>query len=318
MVPKLITLEEHFISKGISGAIDQYNTWSYSVSSKLSSIGDERLKDMESGGVNLQVISHAPYCATIDECRIGNNELAKACEENTKRFSAFAMLPMLEPANASAELERCVKRLGFVGALINNHTDGTFYDDERYWPVFEKAVELDVPVYIHPSFPSQTMSDHYKGNYPDQVAFMLSIASWGWHSECGHHILRLFAAGLFDRYPKLKIIIGHDGEMLPFMLDRTLPLSKFWGERQRDLRTVWQQNIWVTTSAMFSLAPFACLLRVSSVDKIMYSVDYPFVPNENGLAFVKELEQSGLVTEAELQMICHGNAEKLLNVKAVG
>jgi hypothetical protein len=154
---------------------------------------------------------------------------------------------MLEPAEAPVELERCIKQLGFVGALVNNHTNGTFYDDEKCWPVFEKAVELDVPIYIHPSFPSQTMADHYKGNYSDQVAFMLSIASWGWHSECGLHILRLFAAGLFDKYPKLKIIIGHDGEMLPFMLDRTLPLSTFWGERQRDLRTVWEQSIWVTT-----------------------------------------------------------------------
>ena len=317
MVPKLITLEEHFISSSIDGALDSYNKWSYPVSSKLKSLGDDRIKDMDAGKINLQVISHAPYCATIDECRIGNDELAKACKDESKRFAAFAMLPMLEPGEASVELERCIKQLGFVGALVNNHTDGTFYDDEKYWPVFEKAVELDVPIYIHPSFPSQTMADHYKGNYPDQVAFMLSIASWGWHSECGLHILRLFAAGLFDKYPKLKIIIGHDGEMLPFMLDRTLPLSKFWGERQRDLRTVWEDNIWVTTSAMFSLAPFACLLRVSKVDKIMYSVDYPFVPNENGLAFVKELEKSGLVNEQELELICHGNAEKLLNVKAV-
>ena len=316
MVPKLITLEEHFISSNISGAVDAYNTWSYPVSSKLKDVGDERIKDMDSGQVSLQVISHAPYCATIDECRTGNDELSSTCKQETKRFAAFGMLPMLEPTEASVELERCIKQLGFVGALINNHTDGTFYDDEKYWPVFEKAVELDVPIYIHPSFPSQTMADHYKGNYSDQTAFMLSIASWGWHSECGLHILRLFAAGLFDRYPKLKLIIGHDGEMLPFMLDRTMPLSKFWGERQRDLRTAWNENIWVTTSAMFSLAPFACLLRVSKVDKIMYSIDYPFVPNENGLAFVKELEQSGLVSNEELEMICRGNAEKLLGVRA--
>ena len=314
MVPKLVTLEEHFISSGIQGALDSYDKWSYPVSSKLKDLGDGRTQDMDAGSVDLQVISHAPYCALIEECRTGNDELAKACS-TSKRYAGFAMLPMLEPTEASAELERCIKKLGFVGALINNHTDGTFYDDDKYWPVFEKAVELDVPIYIHPSFPSQTMADHYKGNYSDQVAYMLSIASWGWHSECGHHILRLFAAGLFDKYPKLKIIIGHDGEMLPFMLDRTLPLSKFWGERQRDLQEVWQQNVWVTTSAMFSLAPFACLLRVSKVPKIMYSVDYPFVPNENGLAFIHELEKSGLVNEKELEMICHGNAEQLLKIK---
>lgn len=244
-VPKLITLEEHFIANDIPTALKQYDEWSYPVSGKLKSLGDERLKDMDSGGVSLQVISHAPYCATSDECRKGNDELALSCRNNSRRYAGFAMLPMLEPVAAATELERCVKDLGFVGALINNHTDGTFYDDSKFWPVFEKAVELNVPIYIHPSFPSQTMAEHYKGNYSDQVAFMLSIASWGWHSECGLHILRLFAAGLFDRFPKLKIIIGHDGEMLPFMLDRTLPLSKFWGERQRDLKTVWNENIWV-------------------------------------------------------------------------
>lgn len=282
---------------------------------KLQSFDSLRLKDMDAGSIALQVISHAPFYADAQNCRIGNDELAQACKDNPRSFAGFAMLPMMEPEAAAAELERAVKELGFVGALINNHTDGTFYDDEKYWTVFEKAVELDVPIYLHPSFPSQMMADHYKGNYSDQVAYMLSIASWGWHSETGLHILRLFAAGLFDRLPKLKIIIGHDGEMLPFMLDRTFPLSKVWGDRERDLRMVWNENIYVTTSAMFSLAPFSCLLRVSSADNILYSVDYPFVPNENGLAFVKELQESGLVSPEDLEKICHGNAEKLLKLK---
>ena len=151
--------------------------------------------------------------ANADDCRRGNDELAQACKENDKRFAGLAMLSMLEPDAAAMELERAVKELGFLGALINNHEDGTFYDDQKYWVVFDKAVELDVPIYIHPSFPSQAMAEHYKGNYSDQVAFMMSIASWGWHAEVGHHILRLFAAGLFDKYPSLKLIIGHDGEM---------------------------------------------------------------------------------------------------------
>ena len=314
MVPPLITLEEHFIASTITGSKERYAGWPLTVAPKLQSLGDERIKDMDNGKVNLQVISHAPAIANAEDCQRGNDELAKACKDNSKRFAGFAMLPMREPAAAAAELERAVKELGFVGALINNHEDGTFYDDEKYWPVFEKAVELDVPIYIHPSFPSQRMIEHYAGNHSDQVTSMLSTTCWGWHSEVGLHILRLFAAGLFDRLPKLKIIIGHDGEMLPFMLDRTLPLSKLWGERKRDLKQVWEESIWVTTSAMFTLAPFACLLRVSPVEKIMYSVDYPFVSNEQGLKFVEELQGSGLASERELEMICHGNAEKLLGV----
>lgn len=237
-VPKLITLEEHFLSSRINGATDRYSGWHVPILSKLHSLGEERRKDMDAGSINLQVISHAPMVANAEDCQRGNDELAQACKENPGRFAGFAMLPMLQPEAAATELQRAVKELGFVGALINNHEDGTFYDDEKYWQVFAKAVELDVPIYLHPSFPSQAMAEHYKGNYSDQVAFMLSIASWGWHSEVGHHFLRLFAAGLFDKYPKLRLIIGHDGEMLPFMLDRTLPLSKVWGQWKRDLKTV--------------------------------------------------------------------------------
>ena len=257
MVPKLITLEEHFVSTRINGAFDKYTGWAQTA--KLQSLGDERLKDMDAGSVNIQVISHAPLCANAEDCQRGNDELAAACKQNATRFAAFAMLPMLEPEAAAAELERCVKDLGFVGALINNHTDGTFYDSEKYWPVFEKAVELDVPIYIHPAFPSQAMAEYYKGNYSDQVAFMLSIASWGWHSDTGLHVLRLFAAGLFDRFPTLKLIIGHDGEMLPFMLDRTLPHTKGWGERKRDLRTVWEESIYGEYRAYNPYVRHSCL-----------------------------------------------------------
>lgn len=221
-----------------------------------------------------------------------------------------------EPQAAADELERCVKQLGFVGALINNHTKGIFYDDEKYWSVFERAAELDVPIYLHPAFPSEEMAQHYKGNYPDSTAFWLSISGWGWHTECGLHILRLFASGLFDKLPKLKIIIGHMGEMLPFAFDRILPISKAWGEKQRDLQTVWDENIWITTSAYFTLAPLACLLQISKIDKIMYSVDYPFCMNEQGLPFIEAMQKSSLVDDEQLEMICYKNAEKLLGVKA--
>ena len=316
MVSKLITLEEHFVSSRIKGAIDRYESWHIGgIVPRLQSLGEQRLNDMDAGNINVQVISHAPTIATTEQCRAGNDQLAEACKQNPERFAGFAMLNMLETDAAASELDRAVKELGFVGALINNHTDGTFYDDEKFLVVFEKATLLDVPIYIHPSFPSQKMLSHYEGNYSDPVAFNLSIAAWGWHSETGLHILRLFAAGLFDKLPKLKLIIGHDGEMLPFMLDRTLPLSKAWGDRKRDLRTVWRENIWVTTSAMFSEAPLACLLKVSPIDKIMYSVDYPFAANEKGLSFVKELQSSELINAEQLDMICHGNAEKLLKLK---
>ena len=124
--------------------------------------------------------------------------------------------------------------------------------------------------------------------------------------------LQSLEADLFDELPRLKLIIGHDGEMLPFMLERTLPISKLWGQRQRDLLTVWKENIWVTTSAMFSLAPLACLLRVSEVDKIMYSVDYPFSMNGLGTEFLGKIKEEGIMTDEQLDMFAYGNAKKLL------
>lgn len=315
MVPPLITLEEHFISDKINAARERYAGFPASILPKLQSLGELRIKDMDSGSVNLQIISHGPINATAKECRESNDQLAGACRDHSKRLAGFAMLPMSDPDAAAAELQRGVKDLDFVGALINNHIDGTFYDDEKYWRVFEKAVELDVPIYLHPTFASDEMLQHYRGNFSEQTAFSLSVAAWGWHTETGLHILRLFASGLFDKLPTLKIIIGHMGEMLPFALDRILPMSKLWGERQRDLKTVWDENIWITTAGYFSLAPMSCLLRMSKIDKILYSVDYPFATNEKGLAFVEELQKSNLVDDEQLDLICFKNAENLLRVK---
>ena len=144
--------------------------------------------------MSVQVISHGPGNISPPVCSTANDDLAFAISQNLTRLAGFAMLPMSEPAAAAKELERCVKQLSFVGALVENHLDGQFYDDERFWVVFEKAQELDVPIYIHPSFASDSMLEHYKGNYSDSVALALSAYGWGWHTETGLHILRSFAS----------------------------------------------------------------------------------------------------------------------------
>lgn len=120
-------------------------------------------------------------------------------------------------------------------------------------------------------------------------------------------------------FPKLKIILGHDGEMLPFMIDR---INNFYSrnpDQDRSLMTVWNENIWITTSGMFTVTPFATLLRSISVDKILYSIDYPFEDNKDGQGFLAKLEKSGLVNNDDMQKICFKNAEKLLkfNLKEV-
>ena len=284
----------------------------------LLDLHEERIKNMDAGRLSLQVISHGPTdgSAPLDICRGANNELKAAINAHSTRYAGLAMIPMIEPAAAAEELARCIKQLGFKGVMVNNHEKGRFYDDPFFWPVFEQCQNLDVPFYFHPTVPAPEMT-HKAGNYPDVVKVGLDQYCWGWHSETGKVVLRLYASGLFDKYPKLKIILGHMGEMIPFMLDRTIKFAtKQWPERQRDLRTVWKENLYITTAGMFTLAPLACLLKVSSIDHIMYSVDYPFEKNEDGLAFMEELEQSGMCSKEGLDKIAFGNAEKLLGVKA--
>jgi predicted TIM-barrel fold metal-dependent hydrolase len=316
MLP-LITLEEHYVSSKAraTDVVDDHASFPQHIITKLGSLGDERIQDLDKGNVSLQVISHSPGDRSLVVCSAANDELASAIPIHPTRMAGFATLPMSEPAAAAKELERCVRDLGFVGALVDNHANGRFYDDERFWTVFEKANKLDVPIYIHPTYAAGSMMEQYKGNYDDSIAVALSAYGWGWHSETGLHILKLFASGLFDRFPKVKIVIGHMGELLPFQLERVIAISDRWGKK-RGLREVWNKNIWITTSGMFALAPLACLLQTTSIDRVLYSVDYPFSVNEKGLEFFKEIEKSGLIAGEDLDKFAFRNAEDLLGVKA--
>lgn len=313
MLP-LITLEEHYVSSTVraSQKVDRYASFPPQLVAKLMSLDNERIQDMDNGNISLQIISHGPGIRPPSICAAANDELSSAISKNPNRMAGFAMLPMDAPDSAASELERCVRDLGFVGSLIDNHVNGTMYDDERFWTVFEKAQELDVPLYIHPSFAAD--NERYKGNYDDSITMALGAFGWGWHSETALTILKMFASGFFDRFPKIKIIIGHMGEMLPFQFERVITISDRWGKK-RNFREVWKNNIWITTSGMFALPPLMCLLQTTSIGHVMYSVDYPFSANESGSAFIEEIRKSGQVTEADLERIAFRNAEDLLGVK---
>lgn len=236
-LPPVITLEEHYLSPQLSSPEDTKKF--PGVLDKLTELHDKRITDMDAGSVTLQVLSHSAVdTPSTDLARSANDELSIIIQRYPKRLGAFAILPMANPQEAADELSRTTRDLKFVGALINNHLDGRFYDDTFFWPVFERAQELDVPIYIHPAFPSEKTVPQYQGNYPESTAFSLGMAGWGWHADTGLHVLRLFASGLFDKYPKLKIVIGHMGELIPYMLDRIVIMSNGWGKRERGLRQV--------------------------------------------------------------------------------
>jgi len=325
MTPPLISLEEHFFSAAMlaSPTAAKYSEQFKHIPGlrdKLSDVGALRLADMDAHNISLQIVSHAPGALSAGECRSANDQLAHAVKQHPARFAGFAVLPVSEPGACAAELRRCVEELGFVGALIDNHaSSGAYYDGAEYLPLFETAQSLDVPVYLHPTWPTETMlSSLYTGHFPLAATQSISASAFGWHSDVATHVLRLFAAGLFDALPRLKLIVGHMGEMLPFMLARINQLSVRWGTRHRNFQTVYDENLWITTSGNWSVDPMACILRNTKIERVLFSVDYPFGRNEDGLRFMRELEESGLVDARGLEMIAHENAEKLLRVKRKG
>ncbi|KAI0837256.1 amidohydrolase 2 [Hypoxylon sp. FL0890] len=277
-----------------------------------------RILDLDNNHVSYQIISHLPGMNSDDpdDYRKANDEMADAIKRYTTRIGGFAALPMALPDKAAAELERVVKEHGFLGALIESHlADGTHYDAERFWPVFETAERLDVPIYIHPApYPDTFVKERYSGNYPAGVTLGLSTGAWGWHEDVGLHVLKLFSAGLFHRFPNLKIIIGHMGEMLPMMIDRVQNLRIFSPKGQSSFNDVWDRNIWVTSSGIFSVRTLEMLLKITKKDRVMYSVDTPFNRNIEGWNYLQELAEKSSLSKEELDDFAFGNAKKLFKL----
>ncbi|OAG33884.1 hypothetical protein AYO21_12000 [Fonsecaea monophora] len=324
MTPPLIALEEHWYSRVVFDSYDNslkeaISKWPGALE-RLFDADALRLKEMDNGKVSVQVISHCDADNPSPEvCQAGNDQLAdeiRKSEETRMRFAGFAVLPMAHPEAAAAELERTVKKHGFVGALVDHKAGDKFCDGNEYDILWQKLQELDVPIYLHPSWPTPDFFQRsYAGNYPPRAMTVVGGAMWGWHTEVGLHVLRLHAAGVFDKFPKLKIILGHFGEMIPFMLQRIIDQESVMGKRNRPFSEVWNENIWITTSGAFSIDPMRCILANTKVERIMYSVDYPFTTNEHGLKFFQDLIKSGLLTEEELELVAHKNAENLLRIK---
>ncbi|KUI53249.1 2,3-dihydroxybenzoate decarboxylase [Cytospora mali] len=318
----IITLEEHFMSKAAAANTNKKieslqrvpGLWD-----KLTELGPVRIKNMDAGKVSLQVISHGPGELSPEQCRAANDQLVEAVRNYPARFAGFANLPMGHPEEAAAELQRtCSGAAGikFVGALIENHTDaGKYYEGPEYDVLWQTASDLDVPIYLHPTWPSDDVfNTAFKSTtVSDDITLAISAYGFGWHSDVAMHIIRLFGAGVFDRFPRLKIIIGHFGEMIPFMLQRIERTADRWGN-SRSFRQIWNENIWLTTSGNWSLDPLVSILRNTKKDRILYSVDYPFAANEDGLKWLEELEASGLVHNEELEGIRWKNAARLLGL----
>jgi predicted TIM-barrel fold metal-dependent hydrolase len=203
---------------------------------------------------------------------------------------------------------------------VNGHTNGKYLDHDSYSALFERAEALDVPIYVHPTDPPQAVSDIYYAGHPAM------ITGWGWPVETGTHLLKLVVAGIFDRYPRLKIIVGHMGELLPFCATR-LNVALTMGEwllaaqekkdsspprdiMQKTFNYYLHENIYITTSGVFDLPAFECAKAVMGIDHMLFSVDDPFQDSFAGIEFLQACHLTG----QERQKLSHGNAERLLKL----
>ena len=330
-VSRVIALEEAFLYPRL---LELYSP-SYAkllalIEERLTDVGPDRIRRMDAAGIDMQVLSHvAPGVQTLEAtlavelAREVNDWLGNVVKTYPTRFAGFAMLPMQSPAEAADELERTVKQLGFKGALINGHTEGRYLDHESFSVVLERAQALDVPIYIHPTDPPQAVTDVYYREYPDMVT-----GGWGWQVETGTHLLRMMCGGVFDRFPRLRIIVGHMGELIPYNLKRinlALTLGEWLiasqqekgstaGEQsagmQKSVFYYMHENVFITTSGVFDQAAFNCALAEVGIDNILFSVDDPFGDNFEAMEFLMGTQLS----LEDREKLAHGNAERLLKL----
>jgi predicted TIM-barrel fold metal-dependent hydrolase len=285
------------------------------VMKKLLDTGKARLKDMDEADIAIQVLSLvSPGVQMLDTAtavasmKRTNDYLADVIKKQPDRYVGLATMAPHDPKKCAAELERAITKLGFRGACINSQTKGEYLDDKKFWPIFEVAENLDVPIYIHARIPSPQMVKAYMG-YPG-----LALAFWGYGAETSLHAVRLICSGVFEKYPKLKIVLGHMGEALPFWLWR---LDRRWkhgaggsDKYDRIPSEYFRDNFYITTSGNFWFPALQEAMLAIGADKIMFAVDYPFESNKEGAEFM----DSVTISHADKEKICFRNAEKLLKL----
>jgi 2,3-dihydroxybenzoate decarboxylase len=317
-VVQKIALEEHFLCPGFEdywkstvGDVDPQIL--SQVVGRLSDFGASRLDAMDRAGITRAVLSLSgpgvqaePDTATaVRKAREANDLLAREVQKRPDRYSGFAHLAMQDANAAADELERGMRDLGFLGAMINGHTNGQYLDHPALAPFWERAQALNALVYIHPTDPvaPHPVLEGHTG---------LKRATWEWGFETGSHALRLVFGGLFDRYPKARLALGHLGETLPFLLWRFDSRAKLYGVKLNKKPSEYiRENIVVTTSGMFSAEPLHCTIAALGYEHVMFSADYPFESPEEAGHFMDTVPLPDNVRAD----IAYNNAVRLLGLK---
>lgn len=314
---QIIAIEEHYLDADVAEKTQGRAGGRGETRDRLADLGEWRLREMDEAGIDVQVLSHCPPGAQafdpdeMDRARAVNDRLAQTVKAKPDRFAAFASLPLRNPAAAADELQRCVGELGFKGAMVHGLTDGKFIDDRSFWPIFERAQSLDVPIYVHPGRPHPAVIEAYYKDYVEKYPSILS-AGWGFTVETATAGVRLMLSGVFDKCPDVKIILGHMGEGLPFLLWR---IDMAFGGMHPDAATVpirehFCKHFWITTSGNFSNPALLCSVMEMGVDRILFSVDWPYVMNRPGSEWMEGVPLSA----EDREKILNGNAKRLLKM----
>lgn len=337
---KIITVEEHFTTPEAAKIITDYKATLPNQDKikaddaamtagmvaaapnveEMIDVDQLRIDYMDKNHIDMQVVSAAgitpqllPDNLSIDACRDLNDALAKHIANHPDRFVGFATLPANNPAAAATELNRAVTELGLKGALFSGTINGEFLSEARFFPIFEMAAKLDVPLYIHPGYPTEEETNvlYKSDSYNDAVKSILSTPGFGWHMEAGIQIIRLIFSGIFDKLPNLKLISGHWGEFVPTFLNRldemTAPVAT---GLKKSFSEYYRNNIYITPSGIFEYDQMLFSLNRVGADHILWSEDYPFVKSNHAGQF---LEEAPISPESK-EKIAHENVEKLLHL----
>lgn len=314
-----IALEEHFMAPGFDhyekaiaesmapGVFEDFTK-------RLAELGALRLAAMDLAGIDICVLSQTSPGLQIEQdaklatarARQANDFLAQQIEAHPQRFRGFAHLALQDTDAAIAELDRCVNSLGFKGAMINGHTNGRYLDEESFYPFWQHVAKLDVPIYLHPA--NHFDSPHMYSGHPE-----LTGPTWGWGVETGTHALRLIFSGLFDKLSSLRVILGHMGETLPYLLwrfDSRAAITKSPYVLQKQPSQYIRENFIVTTSGVCDTAPLLCSIEALGDDNVLFSVDYPYESSKIAADFI----ENAPITDETRAKICYKNAQRVLKL----
>jgi predicted TIM-barrel fold metal-dependent hydrolase len=315
---KIIAVEEHFYTESfyqyLVSKSDKLTRKFPASIALLKELGDSRLKEMDKYGITTQVLSLSQpgvedleLAEGIEWARRTNDDVGAWAKKYPERYIGFASLPVQDPKAAADELQRCVTKVGLKGATIHSHYQNDYFDQKKYRVIFDTAVRLNVPIYIHPMQPSTDMIKPYLA-YPG-----LERAMAGYGADTFLCALRMILSGIFDEYPKLHIILGHLGEALPFWqwrVENIFSRQRNAPKLNRKISEYLKDNFYYSTSGMFSVPALMGVYMTSGADNILFAVDYPHEFNEPAIKFM----EAAPICPSDKEKIYHINAEKLLSL----